>query len=457
MASSATIQPGADRHHITELLKFKLKALCEKHLLMRCPPRTALRDWMLAQFITPDQRWSQGIISTEPSTGDIIRERLEYVLPCKLRPDLSYIRDAPHELSQYWQLFTVAAEKLWLFCGGSAADDFVRQVRHPCPRGLDALKHAVETLRSELAVHCRPSIDQLIQEFLSYAAVITASAQLSTSTSTLTPRHALPGAVRNKLIRLYQKHPGNDPEACDRIVSEAWYRFDSLDIGNHALAVPERVWEVLKHELKVVLEGFSNAANCHEGPFCSPFPELEAPFGAVGNFFAQKFEGGGVVAANPPYINEIMSAMAEHVLTNLEGAEEQGTPLAFFSCFPYWHDSPAFLRLKQSPFCLTVADMHRVPFHSVLGHQIFVNTYCLWLANPSYMQQHPDGVERFQTVIQAWYAEKNRCGPPSFKPRGLVTTWNRVRKRRREQEETMQSGREMKRHAFSRGGHWRRR
>lgn len=422
MAAVPSLPPSQTCHNpqdVTKLLKLKLKNLCQQHLLMSHPPRTALRDWMLSQFITPDKRWSQGLLSTDLSTGDIIRKRIEYVLPCKIRPDLSYIKDSPCELLKFWHQFTKAAEELWIFCGGSVLDRFVVQARGPCPQGLHALKCLVESLRMQLVVQCNPHINQLIKEFLIYVDdLMKRPSSSSVAKPSTSSTRSIPNIIRRKLVRLYRRNPRNDLEACDRIVDETWRRFDALDIGNHALAVPKQVWQTLKREFNVVLEGFSNAVNCHEGQFCSPFPELEAPFGAVGNFFAQTFKEGGVVAANPPYVNEIMTAMAEHVITSLENAEKSGTPLAFFSCFPCWNDAPAFLRLKQSPFCLQISTMDRVPFESVMGYHIFVNTYCLWLANPIYVKNHPDGVQRFNIVIQAWYTEKTRRRQLDFNSKG---------------------------------------
>uniref|UniRef100_A0A1I8FCH8 PCIF1_WW domain-containing protein n=1 Tax=Macrostomum lignano TaxID=282301 RepID=A0A1I8FCH8_9PLAT len=81
--------------------------------------------------------------------------------------------------------------------------------------------------------------------------------------------------------------------------------------------------------------------------FCSLFPDTDAPFGSLGDFFAVDFShypGGWTV--NPPFIEELMLQVANKVLDYLN--RDASGACWFFVTFPCWSDSPGWQRLAES-------------------------------------------------------------------------------------------------------------
>ena len=76
------------------------------------------------------------------------------------------------------------------------------------------------------------------------------------------------------------------------------------------------------------MECFASPLNCRYGSFCSAFPDVDAPFGSLGSFFG--FEPlRGSFALNPPFVPELIAALAQHCGRLLKQAEETEEALSF--------------------------------------------------------------------------------------------------------------------------------
>lgn len=374
----------------------KLTSLCQEYLQWDLPPRTAVRDWVLSLHM-------QSQLQYDCDPNQVIRARILYLVPAKLYPRITSheVEDTPINVTKFWEEYLQAGERMLAFYQKNKG-----AVPHAQPKFVipDELWAEKPTTRAEMLAlqtkwkpfwqeAAQPLIDFILEEFLQYTAKTSAAHFASRRRQTV----RVPPVLLAKLNRMYR---GPKAERWQH-VKNAYSRFAGLCIGNHSLAVPYPVWNRMVQELKVEVEGFSNAVNSHEGPFCSPFPEVERPFGAVGNFFEMKFRRG-VVAANPPYVNEIMSRAATHILSCCEVSSE---PLAFFCTFPYWHDAPAFLQLKEHKYCRAVEPLKAVKFQRFdvePPEYKTVNSYGLWIANDPYMTQHPDCVNLYQSIVNTW-------------------------------------------------------
>lgn len=128
-------------------------------------------------------------------------------------------------------------------------------------------------------------------------------------------------------------------------------RYSSLS-GGHLLqelrgggmqgAVHEGVFDVLQSSECFVLEGFGSPLNCCLRSFGSAFfHDLDWHFGSIGNFFQLPFaqeaachNHGLIVQANPPFSPGLMQTMTEHIIQQIDLANEAKVPLAFVVIVP---------------------------------------------------------------------------------------------------------------------------
>lgn len=117
-------------------------------------------------------------------------------------------------------------------------------------------------------------------------------------------------------------------------------RYSSLVAGSQQWNIPAAVYEVLVNTFKITIEGFASPINSQiirypNTKFCSLFPDIDGPFGSVGDFFEYDFVGTRA-AINPPYILDIMNATAEKVVATMETAESKNEPTLLFVTVPNW-------------------------------------------------------------------------------------------------------------------------
>eukprot|EP00951_Prasinocladus_malaysianus_P017748 scaffold140340_cov39-Prasinocladus_malaysianus.AAC.1 len=91
------------------------------------------------------------------------------------------------------------------------------------------------------------------------------------------------------------------------------------------------------------MECFASPLNCYFGSFCSAFPDTDGVFGSVGSFF-DFCPSGGSFEANPPFVPELMSAMARHMEALLQAASQA---LSFVVVIPAWKNVAVWPQLHR--------------------------------------------------------------------------------------------------------------
>eukprot|EP01087_Luapelamoeba_hula_P015315 TRINITY_DN4561_c0_g1_i1.p1 TRINITY_DN4561_c0_g1~~TRINITY_DN4561_c0_g1_i1.p1 ORF type:complete len:469 (-),score=76.27 TRINITY_DN4561_c0_g1_i1:227-1633(-) len=134
-------------------------------------------------------------------------------------------------------------------------------------------------------------------------------------------------------------------------------RYEMQGGEGYQAALPLPVFDFLTGApLYVTHECFASPLNRTLASFTSAYPDVDMPFGSRGNFFQlrQLFGStGGSFEANPPFMEEIMLAMAlyfEHWMQDEQVKEDGGVPLSVTVFVPGWDDTPAYDVMQQSPF-----------------------------------------------------------------------------------------------------------
>jgi len=231
----------------------------------------------------------------------------------------------------------------------------------------------------------------------------------------------IPRVMFEKAQRLWvknQKSNQNQNHDMKQDIEKSWIAYQSLVMNNHALAIPSNIWYRLVNEMKLDMEGFSCVFNSHEGSFCSPFPNLDKPFGAVANFFSMKWYDSPyqVIAVDPPYVEEVLIAASTHLLHCLVQAEEQKKSLTFLCCYPRWDDAEGFLMLKQSPFKRYLFYLNSVPFEDLHKKYKTISSYYIMLST-SFINVNKQ-VLLIKSILESWQAmstkPKNKYGHATY-------------------------------------------
>lgn len=126
--------------------------------------------------------------------------------------------------------------------------------------------------------------------------------------------------------------------------------------SGHQGAVPQRVLRLMNELFDVNAECFASPFNSYFPLYCSAFPVLELPFGSIGSFFSTQFLTGSF-EANPPFTEEFIVRMFEHMTMLLVRADasntaERSCPLSFIVVIPHWLVPPlqAGVDARSSPF-----------------------------------------------------------------------------------------------------------
>ena len=127
-------------------------------------------------------------------------------------------------------------------------------------------------------------------------------------------------------------------------------RYEALGGEGYQAAVPASTFSCLT-KFGVTHECFASPLNNTLDSYGSVFPDTDRFFNSTGPFcnLRQKFsESGGSFQANPPFIEEVVLAMAWYFGGWL--SEESVKPLSFCIFMPGWEDTPAFDVLMNSTF-----------------------------------------------------------------------------------------------------------
>ena len=110
-------------------------------------------------------------------------------------------------------------------------------------------------------------------------------------------------------------------------------RYKSLNSNNQQLAVYESFYRDLQEHLRLNFELFGSAINTIFPNYCSLFYDIEKYFGSKGSFFDYPLKEGFYVA-NPPYDENIMFKMTNHILDTLSIATSAA--LSILLVIPCW-------------------------------------------------------------------------------------------------------------------------
>ena len=105
-------------------------------------------------------------------------------------------------------------------------------------------------------------------------------------------------------------------------------RYKALHGGGFQASLPACVFDVLKREFGVEMEGFASPLNSRFSCFCSAFPDTDAVFGSLGSFF-EFCPRSGSFALNPPFVGDLILHAAEHCERLLRVANDARRPLSF--------------------------------------------------------------------------------------------------------------------------------
>ena len=127
-------------------------------------------------------------------------------------------------------------------------------------------------------------------------------------------------------------------------------RYKSIQGYGFQASVGPGAFETLRDAIGAGTECFASPLNAFFPRFFSAFPDVDAPFGSCGDFFAGAARlKRGCYQANPPFVGHVMSAMARAMHAALDVAERDDQPLTFVVFVPGWTDEPSWVSLSESP------------------------------------------------------------------------------------------------------------
>lgn len=93
-------------------------------------------------------------------------------------------------------------------------------------------------------------------------------------------------------------------------------------------ACTAEVFAALKELFDARFECFASPLNCRYRSMCSAFPDTDAAFGSLGSFFALNPQSGSF-QLNPPFLDDIITAMASRLEVLLAAADARKSVLTF--------------------------------------------------------------------------------------------------------------------------------
>lgn len=136
-----------------------------------------------------------------------------------------------------------------------------------------------------------------------------------------------------------------------------------LMVMTYACIIPgPQHWNASKEHYKIYydhgirVEGFASPINAQllsideTTKYCSLFPNVDKPFGSIGNFFDINFGESGYnkVAVGPPYTEELLVRIADKLIKECENKY----PVRFYFTHSLWSDAPGYIKMKNSKYCI---------------------------------------------------------------------------------------------------------
>lgn len=126
-------------------------------------------------------------------------------------------------------------------------------------------------------------------------------------------------------------------------------RYKALYAPGYHASIPEEVFTILRNKLKVSHELFASPFNHTLDKYFSAYPDTDGYFGSQGNFFREYpklLEQGGSFEANPPFLEEHMTALALIIISYLR----RDVPLSFVVIVPAWVDTILYYIFMSSKY-----------------------------------------------------------------------------------------------------------
>jgi hypothetical protein len=126
----------------------------------------------------------------------------------------------------------------------------------------------------------------------------------------------------------------------ENLLACLFIRYETIHAGNEQLACNPEFYHEMKRELGFDFEMFGSAINTQYHQFGSLFYDIEKYFLSRGSFYGIECKRGKYVA-NPPFVNDVIQAMALKMIRNLDETKNK-KPLSFFITIPGWESNEEY-------------------------------------------------------------------------------------------------------------------
>jgi hypothetical protein len=210
------------------------------------------------------------------------------------------------------------------------------------------------------------------------------------------PKSKLPVIVNNNTVKIndYTRTfpPGNlkillAMNSNLEVLGAMIMRYACTLMGGRQWTSPLDIYRYVVDRYKVTVEAFASPMNAQilflnhsetNLKYCSIFPETDAPYGSMGDFFKVDLVGKHVFA-NPPRIDNIILPVVQRMIQTCERASDSF--VKFIVEVPEWTDAEYYTLLMNSSF--------RVFDHSFgKGQHYFVDTTDKFKKNIAYFNTH---------------------------------------------------------------------
>ncbi len=197
---------------------------------------------------------------------------------------------------------------------------------------------------------------------------------------------------KDKLERLRAEYKG-PPDAFESQIFCLLARYDALKGAGYQAALPDVLFSLLADKLGVAHECFASPFNHSLSSYCSAFPDIDHLFGSSGSFFELE-PATGSFEANPPFVEEVMAVLAAKIERWLTASAQ---PLSFVVVVPGWTDTPACVRLSQSPYlqCHLSFDRGRHTYKEGFQHTLTRQYKTAECSTFIYILQNAAGAEKW--------------------------------------------------------------
>jgi hypothetical protein len=205
-------------------------------------------------------------------------------------------------------------------CTEAQVDGICQEMQRASDQGLQRLKHLEQQLdeqqQQQLDEHDTSTLLQVVEE----AKVVKGSRMFELYIPQLgdTTKLSLSYACYQRLFNLYTK------PTREQLIADVWllvYRYITMlggDIRRFEgtslqTSMAPQTFQCLARRFGVAGECFASPLNCYFGTrYYSAFDDIDKSFGSSGSFFGMS-EKQGSFQANPPFCEELMLAMVEHM------------------------------------------------------------------------------------------------------------------------------------------------